>query len=496
MPKTGEGSKLKRFLFHNQTTAQTIAKNTFWLSFGEIFGRLLRVVLIFYAARILGAAGYGTFSYMTSLAAIFTVFSDIGLSGVLVREAAKDKGMRSAYFSTSFFLKIILLVGSLLIILFGADFISGIPLSKTLIYAVAALFVFDSLRRFGSSLFRAEEKMELEALTNIVTQIIILFFGFAILLITPSAESLALAYAIGAGLGLVLTAYFLKDYVRKIFSGFDITLIKPIIRAAWPLTIASVFAIFLVNADTVMIGWFLDAEQVGFYSAAQKPIAFFYLLPAFVVGGLFPMLSRLAAQKNTEKFATALEGGISMVMLIAYPMVAGILFKAQDIIELFYGSGFIEAVSSLQILAATLLVTFPVTIMLQALFAYDRQSEMVSIWTISATLDIGLNYYFIPLLGITGAAWTSLFNQIWTGGFLWRKMRKVNAFKLFKNHGIAIISTVIMIVSILVMDLLRAPFAITLPLSMVVYFASLILLKDPTIARLGFIFKNHDSQLD
>ena len=208
------------------------------------------------------------------------------------------------------------------------------------------------------------------------------------------------------------------------------------------------------------------------------------------------MVSRVAVQKNTEKFATALEGGISMVMLIAYPMVAGILFKAQDIIELFYGSGFIEAVSSLQILAATLLVTFPVTIMLQALFAYDRQSEMVSIWTISATLDIGLNYYFIPLLGITGAAWTSLFNQIWTGGFLWRKMRKVNAFKLFKNHGIAIISTVIMIVSILVMDLLRAPFVITLPLSMVVYFASLILLKDPTIARLGFIFKNHDSQLD
>ena len=494
MHKSGDISKLQRFLFHNQSAAQTIAKNTFWLSFGEIFGRLLRVILIFYAARVLGTAGYGTFSYMTSLAAIFTVFSDVGLSGVLIREAAKDKTMGNAYFSTSFFLKMILLVISLVMIIFGTDFISGIPVSQALIYAVSALFLFDSLRRFGSSLFRAEEKMELEAITNIITQVIILVVGFAVLLVSPSAEALAIAYAFGAGLGLIITAFFLRGYVKKIISSFDRSLIKPIIAAAWPFTVASIFSVFLVNTDIVMIGWFLDAEHVGLFSAAQKPIAFFYLLPAFVIGGLFPSLSRLAANKDTAKFGSALERGISMVMLIAYPMVAGILFKAREIIELFYGSAFLGGATTLQILSTTVLVTFPVTIIMQAIFAYDRQREMVPIWTLGVAMNIAFNFYLIPILGIAGAAWTSLFSQVITGALLWHKMNKVNPFRLFIGSRVALLSTLVMVASVFLMDILHLPFALTLPLSMIVYLGALIILKDPTISHLRLTFAEHDPQ--
>ena len=78
-------SRIKEFLFENQNTRQTIAKNTFWLSFGEITGRLLRLGIVIYAARILGAAGWGVFSYLTSLAAVFTIFTDVGLGAVLIR---------------------------------------------------------------------------------------------------------------------------------------------------------------------------------------------------------------------------------------------------------------------------------------------------------------------------------------------------------------------------------------------------------------------------
>ena len=129
MPKSGENSKLKRFLFHNQNTAQTIAKNTFWLSFGEITGRFLRVAIIFYAARVLGVAGYGTFSYMTNLAGLVTIFSDVGLSGVLIREVAKDKEKRMALFSTSLVLKMALLLLSLFFIVFGTPLLTTSPIS-------------------------------------------------------------------------------------------------------------------------------------------------------------------------------------------------------------------------------------------------------------------------------------------------------------------------------------------------------------------------------
>ncbi|MDI6734266.1 MAG: oligosaccharide flippase family protein, partial [Patescibacteria group bacterium] len=91
---------IKDFLFKNKSEKQTVIKNSFWLAFGNIAGRLIRAVLIIYAARILGTEGYGIFSYALGLAAFFTIFSDIGLSSLLTRESIKKPEKIAEYFST------------------------------------------------------------------------------------------------------------------------------------------------------------------------------------------------------------------------------------------------------------------------------------------------------------------------------------------------------------------------------------------------------------
>ena len=55
--------KIKNFLFKNTNTKQTIAKNTFWLFFGEIIGRILKLGIVVFATRKLGVEGWGLFSY-------------------------------------------------------------------------------------------------------------------------------------------------------------------------------------------------------------------------------------------------------------------------------------------------------------------------------------------------------------------------------------------------------------------------------------------------
>lgn len=65
--------RIKSFLFENQTVRQTVAKNTFWLTVSNVGGRLLRAVIIIYAARVLGAGEWGAFSYAITLAAFLTV---------------------------------------------------------------------------------------------------------------------------------------------------------------------------------------------------------------------------------------------------------------------------------------------------------------------------------------------------------------------------------------------------------------------------------------
>src|SRR6266568_6359664 len=118
--------KIKSFLFKNTSTRQTVAKNTFWLTISNVGGRLLRALIIIYAARVLGAAEWGVFAYATSLIAFLTSFIDLGINSILTRETAKGSNpvREEQILSTSFFLKIILLVLAILIVLFVAPYLT------------------------------------------------------------------------------------------------------------------------------------------------------------------------------------------------------------------------------------------------------------------------------------------------------------------------------------------------------------------------------------
>jgi len=50
--------KIKNFLFKNTSTKQTVAKNTAWLFIGEMLGRILKLVVIVFATRVLGVNGW------------------------------------------------------------------------------------------------------------------------------------------------------------------------------------------------------------------------------------------------------------------------------------------------------------------------------------------------------------------------------------------------------------------------------------------------------
>ncbi len=481
-------ARLKGLLLENREVGQTITKNTFWLSFGEIMGRILRLFVIIYAARVLGAAGWGVFSYLTSLAAILTIFSDIGLSSVVIREGAREPRLRDRYFSTAFLFKIVLaLLGFLLIILFSR-YLTNLPVSLTLTYFVGLLFVFDSLRRFSAALFRAEERMEREALVNIITQAVIVAAGFAALFIVASPESLALAYAVGAGVGLVTAGYMLRSYLQRLISSFDKKLLKPILVAAWPLSLAAIFGVLIVNIDTVILGWFREAAEVGYYAAAQKPIAFLYLLPTLITSGFFPTLARLV-NKNNEEFRQVFEKGLSLVFLLAVPLTIGIVLTADQIVNLFYGAEYEPAAGPLRILALTLLTVFPVGMIVNAVFAYNRQNELVPLWSAGLLLNIALSLLLIPPLGIVGAAWAGFFTQVIINTLIWRRMKKINDFSIWGELKPILLATFMMGVVVILARQLGLHFLLILPLAIAAFFGSLLWSGEKAVVRLRDILK-------
>ncbi|MEX2054192.1 MAG: flippase, partial [Candidatus Colwellbacteria bacterium] len=369
--------------------------------------------------------------------------------------------------------------------------ITTLPLSLTLIYAIGLLTVFDALRVFGNAVFRLEERMQFEAGTNILTQIIILIGGLYALTFHPSPENLALAYMTGSAIGLATIVYLINKYIRDAFRFFRKDLVKKILVAGWPIGFSAIFGGLLVNMDTVMIGWFLNAESVGYYSAAQKPIAFLYLLPAFIIGALLPVMSRYA-KSSVDKFRQLMERGLTITLLLALPLVAGLVLNSRRIIEIVYGMEFIDAALPMSVLAITILATFPGSIITHAIFAFDRQKEMVFMWIVGFIINTVLNLVLIPTIGLLGAAIASVVSQFLIIGVFYVKMQKINSFRLFRDTASIMNASLILILVNLIMILVNAPFLLILLTSVTIYFGALVALNDPTLKGLLAVVRGRD----
>ncbi len=156
--------KMLSFLFSNVSLRQTVMKNAFWLAVSYGITRFLKLGVVILAARILGPAGYGSFSYALSLVGAFFIFSDLGIGTLAVREYHGRLG-RPALLSTARSLKVASAVffGALAFVGYAFSFVPG-----PLFGFVVMLLVVSHIRDFSVSILLGMQKMEYEFVVNLL----------------------------------------------------------------------------------------------------------------------------------------------------------------------------------------------------------------------------------------------------------------------------------------------------------------------------------------
>jgi O-antigen/teichoic acid export membrane protein len=483
--------KIKSFLFENKSVRQTVAKNTFWLFSGEILGRVIYAIFIIYAARILGASSWGTFSYVLSLATIFMVFSDIGINVITIRELAKDTPDKYKYLSTAFFIKITLLVLSVFAVIIFAPFLNKVQAAKSLIILVASMLFFDSLREFFLSIPRALEKMEHVAFIKIFSYSMIAVLGVIFLTLDPTPISLAKAHILGGIIGLLTVSLVIKDHIKEIFQNFSKHLIKPLFASAWSLALLNLFWMIMLHIDTVMLGWWRNSHEIGLYSASQRIMQFLYLFPNILIFALLPAFSRFANTDN-EKFRNILEKSLALIFAVAIPLTAGGFIFSDEIILFLFGQGYLAATGIFTILMFTVLTVFPIIIINNAITAYDKQEKIIKTTALGLLFNVLLNLYLIPKYGAVGASISIVLSQIFILIANWRQMKKINYFKALVYLKRIIPATILMTLIALVIRSFNVNFLLNIAISSVAYFAILYLMKEPLFEDLKIALNPKD----
>ncbi len=465
------------FFFRNKSTSQTVAKNTFWLLTGQ-GAQIFRIILIIYAARVLGAAGLGLFSYAVTLAGMFTTFSDIGISAVLNREASRNPETRASYISTSFFLKLLLILASIGIIYLALPLYTNVQGIRPLLIVICLILTFDSMIQFGYALIRAAEKMEQEAIIHILTNVSILTLGLVFLWKFNTPTSLTWAYALGSGIGLLTTLFIIKSELKSIIKSFSKSLVWKIFSSAWPFALVTLLSTLMINIDTLVIGHFRSITDIGLYTAAQRPIQLFYTSAGLIASAVFPVFARLA-KKDDVKFRAIFEKMLTATFLIAIPLAVGGVILGKEVILILFGNQYLGATLTFQLLMLTMLTTFPSSIFINGVFAYDRQKVFTWFISLGVIINFVLDVIFIPRWGIAGSAVATIIAQlvIWT--LLLTTIKRLNNFSVWPS--LLKITTASLVMALLIEKLSSAniSFYLTLPLGVAVYFTSLIILREP-----------------
>lgn len=415
--------KIKDFLFKNTSDKQIAIKNTIWLSVGEMGTRIIKLILFIYAARILSVSEWGAFSYAFALIGVFAVFSDIGLNSILIREVARKSEKIPTLISSGFFLKIGLsLISSICLILF--TLITGKDSVKELAVVLALLLFIDSIKEFGFSLNRATEKMEKEAIIKIVSASILILASGLALHYSPTARSLTTGYIFGSAIGSTLLFISIKKLLTHISFSIKKEDMLSLLKESLPLGIVAIFSTITISTDTIILGFFKDITEVGYYTAAQKPFQVLLVLPYLISVATLPILSRVA-QTDAKRFTLLLKKITSIsAVVVAIPAVIFIVFAPIIITQLF-GTTYTTAIPLLQIIAFSAVAIIPSVFFSNALIAKGKQKLLITFFIGSSIINLSLSFILIPLYGMYGAAITYTATQMLTSIYCINKIRRI-----------------------------------------------------------------------
>ncbi len=474
--------KIKNFLFKNTSTKQTVAKNTAWLFIGEMLGRILKLVVIVFATRVLGVNGWGVFSYALAFVSVFYVFGDIGINTFITKELSSGDENRYQYLAASLVLKLGLLLLSLIVSLLLIPHFGTVTLGLKIVLALALLNFSDSLREFVLSVNRALERMEREAFIKILINAVTTILGIVLLIAHPSPLSLAIAYATGSIIGSIASVWIISSELKHIQWKFSAKTLGVIIDFAWPFVATTIFSAVMANVDTIMLGQMKSTTEVGFYAAAERIVQFLIIIPVFVGLSTFPLISKnkhddIASKQIFEKIMTT-------VIAIGFPIAIGGWLLSKNIMSVIFGISYIPSAIVLAILMLSVFADFPNIILSNAIFAKNLQKKFIIATAAGVVINVLLNLYLIPRYAAVGAAISIVIAQLFITIINWQMLKRFFSFSIVPRLGRIIFSTIVMTAIVITCKVIGLYFILTIIIAMISYAGMLYLLKEPALIEL------------
>jgi len=386
----------------------SIAKSTAFMTVASIGQKLIAFVYFTLIARSVGVENTGKYFLALSFTTIFVVLVDLGMTNVLVREAARVQENIQKYISTILSVKLILgIVAYALVFLVSQTLYSDVELQHMILLSGLTM-LFDSFNLTVYGVLRAIGDLRFESISITISQFLSLVLGGIFLLFHLPLIYLILAFTIPSALNAIYAAYTVYHQYRvSPIPQFDKKTFWYLWKITLPFALAAIFARVYSYIDSVLLGRMLGSTAVGYYSTPYKITYAFQFIPLALTAAVYPRLSEYFVHQKA-KLATVIVDSLKYLLIVAVPIAIGIAILAKPLILFLYHEEFLPSVVPLQIIILSLIFSFASFPIGAALNAGNKQTTQTTIVGVVMVVNIIMNVMLIPILGVPGAALSAL----------------------------------------------------------------------------------------
>ena len=397
--------------------------------------------------RIMPSSQYGIVSTFMSWQMMLATIVTLNLgAGVFNNGMLEYKNDRDVFqFSMTFISMSSAVIFFIIYLLFQAPIDRILGLNKELVYFLFLYFLFVPIYGYWSGRQRYEFKYKALTLITILMAVASLGLSLiAVLMVQP--ENSASAKIIFSETPNILVALFFFFYIG-IKAKFKIK--KDYVTYALKFNIPLVphyFSMYVLSSsDRIMISNLVDTSATAIYSVAYTVGMVISIIWTSIEASLSPWIYEKIKADDKD----ALRKRTFQIMLFFALMCVLCALFAPEIIAILAPSEYYDGVYVIPSIAASAFFIAAYSIYMRAELYYKQTKFAMIATTVSAGLNLILNYIFILKYGFIAAGYTTLACYLLLYVFHYLNVRKKGYHDIFSNRKILLLSIVVVLTSVL-----------------------------------------------
>jgi len=387
------------------------ARDTIIVGVATLVQFLMGLFIMPLISKSMGAQGYGIWSQVNTTIGLILPFTHLGLGGAMIRFLAAEKrreDIQEGFYSVIMAIFATNLIAALIVITFAsllaANFFDG---AVQIVRITGILIILSPAVEHYLLLIRTFQQVKTYSLLIVLEDCcrvgligFVVLNGYGIL-------GVILAFMAVKILALVVLFFVVKSHIGLRWPRFS--RLKEFLGYGLPLVPGGIAFCLVKLSDRYIIAFFLGTTAVGIYSAGYGLGTLPYLYMSVLTFVLFATLPQLYDEGRMAEVKTHLRYSFKYFMAMAIPFVFGAAVLGKPILRLFSTAQIAsEGCHVVPVIALAVTILSVYSIILNILVLTKKVKVLVPIWIGASVIHLGLNMLSVPIIGIVGAAITTL----------------------------------------------------------------------------------------